>query len=1006
MVKEQDRYYYLALLVGFAFHSAVLFATFTQTYDAYVHMFFADHYANNWFGSWSYKWYTGFTVTSYPPLIHQLVAICSKVLGIKLAFLLVANCVVLLYLRGVYTFAKIWVSDSAAAFAALVAVFYPPFVEALHLFGQLPSITGVSFLLNACPYVYHWVRFNKFQYLFAGLSLLAATTSAHHVSTIFGMVFFVLPVMGTAVIDRAADQSQDGSVGMKNFMAAVIRVLPRAISFGVVVILIVLTVVFPYWYWSKSDPIAQVSIPHGSRDSFLEVLSSGLVFFLIPWSYLLLILPYIFRRAFQKRFIFLGLSLTLAFVLGTGGTTPIPRKLLGDTAFEILTLDRFTFWATMLSLPFVGEFFYRLLYGDLGSLISSRLSTSVHRFLSGCLIATALLTAVMIINLGYFRPLQPKEIDIKPIVNFLGKDMHDHWRYLTLGFGDQMAWLSANTSALTVDGNYHSVRRLPEFTTRAVERLENAKYLGSSGLSALRQFLTVPEKYHLKYVFNNDKFYEPLLHFSGWLRTGQLENGIVVWERPDVAPLPAILPSKHIPRYQSLMWGLLPLCSILLVIVIQLRYRFYPELRKSLNATPVRSINSAQDIKLLLHGVFALGMLTFLCCFFARMYWISKPHYSPENLVQSYFDALDFKFFEAAYQHFDPELRPDFEQYMLELSLEDGILASYAKLNNLHIDRLPKEKQDRLTLKVKADWMTALMSYTTTHYIDCAQREGDWFIVPQSAEKKTPPEQFFRVAELDFHKQGRRQAITGKTFREDELDRPDMYIPQASLIKCDSSFAIVGEIINTDTHPAYVGLQGILYDQDGIELLRYNTRDLIKHNLLPKESSLFRIDFSDIQKQTRKADQQQMVLDREPANFVLFAKGMVNTSAFYKHSGSHQFELDSTLNVLIYNYGSREISVPQVLSGLYQHERLCWVQGQYLPMGIRPQRSKQVKIPLDALKRLEVLAIGDDSNLFVNGSSRRLYESTYSHHETLGHYPISDSTSVQFAVNSFTNFAK
>jgi hypothetical protein len=50
------------------------------------------------------------------------------------------------------------------------------------------------------------------------------------------------------------------------------------------------------------------------------------------------------------------------------------------------------------------------------------------------------------------------------------------------------------------------------------------------GIGSLQQFLTVPEKYNLKYVFR-DKFYDPILYFfvAG---TGfpLLENGIMVWE--------------------------------------------------------------------------------------------------------------------------------------------------------------------------------------------------------------------------------------------------------------------------------------------------------------------------------------------------------------------------------------------------------------------------------------------------------------------------------------------
>ena len=152
-------------------------------------------------------------------------------------------------------------------------------------------------------------------------------------------------------------------------------------------------------------------------------------------------------------------------------------------------------------------------------------------------------------SLGYFRPSQPQKIKMLPIVNFLNQDQHDKWRFLPLGFGDQMAWLSSQTKAMTVDGNYHSARRLPELTTRAVERLENSKFSGIEGIGSLQQFLTVPEKYHLKYVFSNDKFYDPILYFTGWHRLQQLENGIMVWERAGVAPLHSVLPKVDVPLF-------------------------------------------------------------------------------------------------------------------------------------------------------------------------------------------------------------------------------------------------------------------------------------------------------------------------------------------------------------------------------------------------------------------------------------------------------------------------
>src|SRR5205823_270686 len=68
------------------------------------------------------------------------------------------------------------------------------------------------------------------------------------------------------------------------------------------------------------------------------------------------------RGSSQRRLrpLFLGWFLTL--LIGLGGTTPvapvllgsIPKALIGVDFFNVLTYERLTFWATLMTLPFVG----------------------------------------------------------------------------------------------------------------------------------------------------------------------------------------------------------------------------------------------------------------------------------------------------------------------------------------------------------------------------------------------------------------------------------------------------------------------------------------------------------------------------------------------------------------------------------------------------------------------------------------------------------------------------
>lgn len=477
---------------------------------------------------------------------------------------------------------------TAAGYAALLSVFSSSFAETLHIFGQLPSIVGIAILMHALPEIYLWLKTGKHWHLATSLSLIAVTVTSHHVTPIFGMVFFIFPLIGMVIMDVSKEKvASMKDVSFNLFLKSFIKLFKRITAFGLLSLIIIIFCILPYWINSKSNPITQVPIPHGSRDNFLEITSSGFMFFIIPWGVIFIFLPYIFYRYYNKRYLFFGLSLTLLTILGAGGTTPIPKIILGETTFNILTLDRFTLWATIISLPILGEFTYRFVQGDLKTLIQLKYGAVYHRIIGGILSGLLIFMTIFTISLGYFRPSQPQKIKMLPIVNFLNQDDHDKWRFLTLGFGDQMAWLSTQTNAMTVDGNYHSARRLPELTTRPIERLENSKFKGVAGIGSLQQFLTTPEKYNLKYIFSNDKFYDPILYFCGWQRLPQLENGIMVWERLNVPPISSILPKDDIPVWQKTLWGIIPILTILIAFFLNIQMIWINTLKTRAMEAPV-----------------------------------------------------------------------------------------------------------------------------------------------------------------------------------------------------------------------------------------------------------------------------------------------------------------------------------------------------------------------------------------------------------------------------------
>ena len=973
----------LALFVGLVFHGSALFFSLESTYDALIHLFFADHYAENWFDPWDFRWYTGFTVMSYPPLVHQSIALLSFIGGLKFGLYTVALLGIVLFITGVYRFSHLLLGNRRiAGYAALLAVASTTFIETLHLFGQLPSIIGLSVLLHALPEIYLWLKTGKYRYFFTSLSLIAVTVTSHHVTPIFGMVFFIFPLIGMTIMDKAANQTGGlRNVSFRSFLAAFKALFRRILGFGIGSLVLIITCILPYWINTKNNPITQVPIPHGSRDNFLEVSSSGLVFFLIPWGVLLLLLPYIFYRFYSKRFLFFGLSISLLTLLGTGGTTPIPKAILGENAFNILTLDRFTLWATIMALPLFGELVFRLVEGDLKTYLKEKYGSIFPKIVGGFLLTSLVFMVVFTMSLGYFRPAQPAKIKMLPLVNFLNQDQHDQWRYLTLGFGDQMAWLAAQTNALTVDGNYHSARRLPELTSRAIERLENSKFKGVEGIGSLQQFLTVPEKYNLKYIFSNDKFYDPILYFCGWQRLQQLENGIMVWEKANVPPLANILPKEDVGLTLKLMWGIIPLLTAIIAFLLNIRPIWYRALKTTKYSKPVYELYALNyrrfSSKLFLtNHLWAIVILLITTYGVYHFYLDNRAHHSPEKVLSAYYDALDFKEFEEAHAYIDPESKLSLTQYMLEISVSDGLLSSYAKLDSLAV-RIKEQTPDLVTAEVVTQWITPLEEIRKVYQHKVVKRDGKWYLIPNPPENDLPPNQLFSENGTRFYNQGRRRITTEQTYHEDVLEQPVLEVISAKLVKFRDQYAIIGEIQNLDNVPADVVINATLYNKADKQLASYNAKYEMKHKLLPKETTPFKIYFEGVAWSGNDEKSPDSFNPNEftpisfkeiPVRFNLQCAGNVATRDLYRGLTLQEIKFsESHLEGLLFNRGTHEVTIPQLLVSYFDKEgELVWVDHKFLQDGVRVQRTKPFAYTTLDLTQMEI--INKEMNLiFING---------------------------------------
>jgi hypothetical protein len=528
------------LLLALAIHGPLLVMQLPlqMSYDANLHIFFASHYVHHWFDPWNEKWFAGFSQTTYPPLTHQWIALLSYFVGLTEAFMLVQLAAVIMIAAGTYRFAQLWVGDRAAGYAGVLAVFAGSMSFLVYSAGQLPTTMSAPLYFLALPYLYSWCISASWRSLLKGVALALAAASAHHVTLIFGSVLFALPVLWLAWYD-ARKNEQSG-----------MAVLARGAVFAAISAVGVAVVLAPYWIAIIRHPIEQMPIPHASRSNLLMNWTYGMNYFIVPYGALILALPFIvIKGASVPRLRVLLLAFWVTFLIALGGTTPVPRWIFGR-AFEILTYERFTLWATVLALPIVGL------------LVEELIDWSPRR--GAIAVSTAAIVSLGL-ALGWltWSPFRTTgSLNVDSVVSFLNRDGHDQYRYLTLGFGNALSKVSTYAHANSVDGEYNSARLLPEMTHYGAAQLSSAKFFGAAGMDSLRAMLQHGNHYGLKFIFVHDPFYEPLLVFGGWRQIESYDSGtITVWSKDDAPPAHTI-PSDAMPApWEGLLWGILPIGS-------------------------------------------------------------------------------------------------------------------------------------------------------------------------------------------------------------------------------------------------------------------------------------------------------------------------------------------------------------------------------------------------------------------------------------------------------------
>jgi O-antigen ligase len=593
-----------AVFIAFLCHSLfILTARHRLSYDAFTHMLFAEHYAGNWFSLWEPRWYTGFTVVSYPPLTHQLIGLLVPLLGFEKAFALILWLVTTLYPLGVYAFSRIFTGRISASYAALVSSVLLPIYVTAHIFGQLPFLASTLLSLVGAASLNRYLREGGLHNFLLTVSLYTTTMALHH-ATLLVQPFFIFAVVVNYILGTGR------STPWRTVALRVLFICPFAVLSS-------LLVIWPFWQWGAHQ-IMQTPIDHLSRHNFFADPLAFAVFFFPMYGPLFFFIPFLLHK-WHPRFIGLLISFSVLFLLGLGGTTPLPPLIFGD-AWEWLTYDRFAFWASLTLTPFFGMLFIglRRRFRFTSTLRPAALRRSLIPALTFSFFAVTALGAWLT---PYFFPIQPDPVDMKPIVNFLNVADRSRYRYLTFGLGDQFAYLNLLTDATTIDGSYHTARTLPELRVSGIGQIDTV-YWALKGIPAIEPILRKSGEHGVRWGFVNRKDFAPVLEKMGWVYLITLPNRIQVWENPQ-AVVPEASTAPEADPFTTFSWGVFPLLSLVTTLSLG-----------ALRIMPVQAEKALRGIHAILVGFIPLSF-----CFWYYRTIAEFPH---ARVYFTYTDALFF----------------------------------------------------------------------------------------------------------------------------------------------------------------------------------------------------------------------------------------------------------------------------------------------------------------------------------------------------------------------------
>lgn len=267
----------------------------------------------------------------------------------------------------------------------------------------------------------------------------------------------------------------------------------------------------------------------------------------------------------------------------------------------------------------------------------------------------------------------------------------------------------------------------------------------------------------------------------------------------------------------------------------------------------------------------------------------------------------------------------------------NGGLRSFSSLERFDTRPLHATNSEA-QMRARLHWSTPVGPVEDIRDFRLAHRGDVWKVIWDETPRPNVPAQIVPVNYLRW------DLVTGSAGEEwgaHSVDAPNVRIVSMNAVDSAEGAAVMGEVVNEDTVPAFVNVNATLVDASGSAIDDESSFDKILHVVLPKQVTPYRIDFPHVSLSQVKNVRMDVKATLVPASSDPVI-GVMNQKLETDAQGH------SVLRGELLNESGQTVNIPHVIASFYDNNgKVVWVSDGYVEQALVPQSSESfaVEIP-------------------------------------------------------------